>query len=234
LVIFAKKIFKLKEEELVSEWYKHAQENKIRPAIMIRSRKEPTSIVGTARFSISFEANQDNLVKNFCIELKNSTENALQQSISKLEEKFDQQNTKLEEKPQKEIQNIKEDFKKQKIGNEIINQKNIRDIRNGFINDLKASKNIHKLANFISLFRIRIITHFKKNGKNYLDWKQIKENESEDSISNAVLSLGFNLDSWFALVDLSHNLNGMKHTKVTKEDSLKYIDSLQNTDYEEY
>ena len=62
----------------------------------------------------------------------------------------------------------------------------------------------------------------------------MKENESEDSINNAVLSLGFNLDSWFALIDLSHYLNGMKHTKVTIEDALKYIDSLQNTDYEEY
>ncbi len=233
------------EEELVSEWYKNAQENKIRPAIIIRSRKEPTSIVGTARFSISFEASQDNLVKNLCFELKNSTENALQQSISRLEQKFDQQNTKLEEKfeqqntnleekHQKEIQNIREEFEKQKIENEIIHQKNIQDISNGFTNDLKASKNIHKLANFISLFRIRIITHFNNNGKNYLDWKQMKENESEDSINNAVLSLGFNLDSWFDLVDLMHNLNGMKNTQVTIEDALKYIDSLQNTDYEEY
>jgi hypothetical protein len=222
------------EEELVSEWYKHAEENKIRPVIIIRSRKEPTSIVGTAWFSISFEASQDNLVKNLCFELKNSTENALQKLISRLEQKFDQQNTNIEEKHQKEIQNIREEFEKQKIENEIIHQKNIQDISNRLKNDLKASKNIQKLVNFISLFRIRIITHFNNNGKNYLDWKQMKENESEDSINNAVLSLGFNLDSWFDLVDLMNNLNGMKNTQVTIEDALKYIDSLQNTDYEKY
>lgn len=45
------------EEELVSEWVLFAQNNRIRPAIVIRSRNQPQILVGTAQISIASESN---------------------------------------------------------------------------------------------------------------------------------------------------------------------------------
>lgn len=169
-----------------------------------------------------------------CAKSFKRNEEFLQKSLSKIEEKFEKQRIESEKIHQKEKQDLKEKFEHQEIRNEIIHQKDMQDIKNMMNNELKAFRNIHKLANFISLFRLNIKDHFNKNGKNYLYWDQMKKEEDNDSINEAVISLGMKLDSWLILKNLSHDLNSLKHDPIRIEDALKYIQSLGNTDYEEY
>lgn len=102
-------------------------------------------------------------------------------------------------------------------------QKNIQDIKNMFITDFKASKNIYKLTNYISLFRQTIVAHFNdNNSKNYLDWYDMKKNENENSINSIVEFFRMNLNSWVILnEDLIDELDRINHDLIMKiEDAL--------------
>lgn len=92
-----------------------------------------------------------------------------------------------------------------------------------FITDFKASKNIYKLTNYISLFRQTIVAHFNdNNSKNYLDWYDMKKNENENSINSIVEFFRMNLNSWVILnEDLIDELDRINHDLIMKiEDAL--------------
>lgn len=208
------------EEETLYEWCKFAQDKNIEPSILIKFDDIDTKKL--------FQ----NIKKSFEESLKDLSEKILKDSLLK----FEKRHQKYIQDSEKRHQIFMQDLKKKGEEN---HKKNIQDIKNMFNTDFKASKNIYKLTNYISLFRQKIVNHFNNNnnnnGKNYSDWDNMKKNEHKNSINSAVEFLGMNLNSWVILEDLVDKLDRINHHLTIKiEDALNYIESLSDTDYEQY
>lgn len=67
-----------------------------------------------------------------------------------------------------------------------------------FKKDLNASRNIHKLANFISLFRQRILKYIETEyEKSFNNWSEMKDSNIDDYyIKEAVVKCGLSLKDW--------------------------------------
>jgi hypothetical protein len=104
----------------------------------------------------------------------------------------------------------------------------------------EAEENIHKLVEYISLFRSMIIERINSRFNISLKtWKEmkpwIKENCSEtDIILQIVGELGLSSDAWGDCISLSRKVNENKHSIISCDEALEIIAKLKDTSYEKY
>lgn len=213
-------------DEVVSEWYSSALKNKESPTILIKSKSKSDLIVGTAHISVILDSNKL-VIQNICNEIKNNSDLVLKNSLLEFKEESAQE--------LREMKTLHEQLKKdivQEMKTE--HKKEIEEIKNTFKKQAAATKNIHKLANFVGIFRRNIIKYFNDNGKNYSDWDEMKKKEKNESINQAVVHFGMDLETWNSLKGLSSDLNNMKHETIDLNQALKYTESLTDTEYGDY
>ncbi len=90
---------------------------------------------------------------------------------------------------------------------------------------------IHSLANFISMFREKIVKHH-----GYETWTLMTTSKviSNADIENTVTSFGLSLCSWRKCVNLAHILNEQKHGSVEASKCKEMLSKLVGSNYDEY
>jgi len=107
---------------------------------------------------------------------------------------------------------------------------------------LLASEVIHPLANYISVFRKKILKEINKEnmlGNEITSWEDLQRtvcvNKKLQVIDSAVSNLGLNLEDWYTLKELSYVIKKLKHpSPLELDESESQINALIRTKYEDY
>ena len=154
-------------------------------------------------------------------------------AIASLESKIEKQDLKIQKQDSKIEQLDSQGLKfKEEIG--ALNSK-----LNAVTRDLACSKSVHRLNNFISLFRALIVKDINiKKKENFSDWIAMKTalRQCGESflIDESVLAKGLSADAWCLCSEFLHLINEEKHGAVGIEEACVLCQDLLGSPFERF
>jgi hypothetical protein len=224
------------EDISVFEWLSNVDKSKIQPTILIKRKQKNEQLMDAANANMTLKVtlNSDkSFLYNLAAEMMRKNEEMLKELLKHSIEA-------MKNESQIQIQNAISSMKKEhlerknELKKEHLEERN--ELKKLFKKDLDASKNIQKLANFISLFRRRILNCIEKKYEiTFNNWSEMKSKKEYDyDIEEAVTECGLTLKDWETLQELSYYLNDLKLAEINTIQAYEYIDNLNDTKYEDY
>jgi hypothetical protein len=143
--------------------------------------------------------------------------------------------TEKHEKLMKETKNQHEKLMKETINQ--MTEKHEKQFKDNMLK-LDARQNIHCLANFVSLFRNKILEQINKdNQKSYENWKSLLnlENKTKTELINGALKkLHYSIEDWEMVANLSSRLNRLKNDIIEFKYAYEYLDEIKGSSFNQY
>ena len=223
---------KCDQNQLVKDWIKKNEKAKcILKLIPNKKYESATDIICSSILNI-IQINPDSI-------LMPMVDHAVDKVIYKIREENEKQIEEMKKDKQETIEGVKKEHEKQIEEMKKDKQETIEGMKKelqGFFREMKANENIHCLANFVSLFRYKIIRKVNElNGKNYNSWIELKNGQnSEKQIKNALEQLELRYDYWENMSNLAKNLNSLKDEFILPSEALDLLENIKGTKYEKY
>ena len=168
-------------------------------------------------------------------------------AIASLESKIEKQDLKIQKQDlkieQQDLKIQKQDSKIEQLDSQGLKFKEEIGALNSKLNavtrDLACSKSVHRLNNFISLFRALIVKDINiKKKEKFSDWIAMKTalRQCGESflIDESVLAKGLSVDAWCLCSEFSHLINEEKHGAVGTEEACVLCQDLLGSPFERF